>query len=268
MSVQSLYTAATGMQAMETKLDVVANNLANINTTAYKKTRANFEDLFYRQIKLPGAQDAQGNFTPTGIAVGLGTRVQSTQTDFSQGAFQTTNNQLDVAVVGRGFFMVQDPTSGQNVYTREGNFSLNAQGVLVLGSAQTGRIVQPQINIPQDALDIVISADGNVSYNQVGNPQFQQAGQLQLATFINPEGLLKQGEGIYTETQASGAANLLNPGQQGAGTLQQNALESSNVEPVRELIDLITTQRSFELNSQAVQAGDQILQLVANLRRF
>ncbi|MBL9093690.1 MAG: flagellar basal-body rod protein FlgG [Planctomycetaceae bacterium] len=268
MSVQSLYTAATGMQAMETKLDVVANNLANINTTAFKKSRANFEDLFYRQIKLPGAQDAQGNFTPTGIAVGLGTRVQSTQTDFSQGAFATTNNQLDVALVGRGFFMVQDPTSGQNVYTRGGNFSLNAQGVLVQGSAQTGRIIQPQITIPQDALDIVISADGNVSYNQVGNPQFQQAGQIQIATFINPEGLLKQGEGIYTETQASGSANLVNPGQQGAGTLQQNALEQSNVEPVRELIDLITTQRSFELNSQAVQAGDQVLQLVANLRRF
>ncbi len=268
MSVQSLYTAATGMQAMETKLDVVANNLANINTTAFKKGRANFEDLFYRQIKLPGAQDAQGNFTPTGIAVGLGTRVQSTQTDFSQGAFATTNNPLDVAIVGRGFFMVQDPSSGQNVYTREGNFSLNSQGTLVIGSAQTGRVLQPQINIPQDALEVVISADGNVSYNQVGNPQYQQAGQLQLANFINPEGLLKQGEGIYTETQASGAANLVNPGQQGAGTLQQNALEQSNVEPVRELIDLITTQRSFELNSQAVQAGDQVLQLVANLRRF
>jgi flagellar basal-body rod protein FlgG len=268
MSVQSLYTAATGMQAMETKLDVVSNNLANINTTAYKKVRANFEDLFYRNIKLPGAQDAQGNLTPTGIAVGLGTRVQSTQTDFSQGAFATTNAPLDVAISGRGFFMVQDPSSGQNVYTREGNFSLNRDGVLVTGSAQTGRVVQPQITIPQDALNVLISPDGLVSFNQVGNPQFQQAGQLQLATFINPEGLLKQGEGIYNETQASGSANLVNPGQQGAGQLQQGMLEQSNVEPVRELIDLITTQRSFELNSQAVQAGDQVLQLVANLRRF
>src|SRR5436190_20699110 len=130
MSVQALYTAATGMQAMETKLDVISNNLANINTTAFKKARGNFEDLFYRQIKLPGAQDAQGNFAPTGIAVGLGTRVQSTQTDFSQGAFQTTNNQLYTAIVGRGFFMVQDPSTGQNVYTREGNFSRNSNGVL------------------------------------------------------------------------------------------------------------------------------------------
>src|SRR6187402_197232 len=139
MSVQSLYTAATGMQAMETKLDVVANNLANINTTAFKKARANFEDIFYRQIKLPGAQDAQGNFTPEGIAVGLGTRVQSVQTEFTQGGFQTTNNQLDMAIEGRGFFIVQDPTTGQNVYTRAGNFAVNSQGVLVLGSAQTGR---------------------------------------------------------------------------------------------------------------------------------
>lgn len=268
MSVQTLYTAATGMQAMETKLDVVANNLANINTTAFKKARANFEDLFYRQIKLPGSQDAQGNFTPTGVAVGLGTRVQSTQTDFSQGAFQQTNAQFDLAVEGRGFFMVTDPASGSNMYTRQGNFSLNAQGQLVLGSAQTGRIVQPPINIPADALNVVISPEGIVSYNQVGNNTFTQAGQLQMSLFINPEGLIKQGEGLYIESQASGTATQTNPGTQGAGLLRQGMLEMSNVEPVRELIDLITTQRSFELNSQAVQAGDQVLQLVANLRRF
>lgn len=268
MSVQMLYTAATGMQAMETKLDVVANNLANINTTAFKKARANFEDLFYRQIKLPGAQDAQGNFTPTGIAVGLGTRVQSTQTDFTQGAFSQTNAPFDVAIEGKGFFVVADPSTGQNVYTRQGNFSLNSQGQLVMGSAQTGRIVQPPITIPQDALNVVISSEGVVSYNQVGNPQFTQGGQIQLAQFINPEGLIKQGEGIYIESQASGAATQTNPGTQGVGLLRQGALELSNVEPVRELIDLITTQRSFELNSQAVQAGDQVLQLVANLRRF
>jgi flagellar basal-body rod protein FlgG len=268
MSVQSLYTAATGMQALETKLDVVANNLANINTTSFKKGRCNFEDLFYRQIKIPGAQDAQGNFTPTGIAVGLGTRVQSVQTDFSQGAFQQTNAQFDVAIEGKGFFVVTDPSTGQNIYTRAGNFSLNNQGQLVLGSAQTGRVVQPAITIPQDALNVVISDNGNVSYNQVGNPQYTQAGQFQVAVFLNPEGLIKQGENLYMETQASGAASQLNPGTQGAGVLRQGMLEASNVEPVRELIDLITTQRSFELNSQAVQAGDQVLQLVANLRRF
>lgn len=268
MPVQSLYTAATGMQAMETKLDVIANNLANVNTTAFKRARVNFEDLFYRQIKLPGVQDAQNNFTPTGIAVGLGARVQSTQTDFGQGAFTTTNNPLDMAIDGRGFFIVQDSNTGQNVYTRAGNFSINANGQLVIGSAQTGRIVQPQVTFPQDAINIVISPEGAVFYNQVGNTQLQQAGQLQLATFYNAEGLLKMGENLFQETQSSGQANQVNPGQQGAGTIQQGTLEMSNVEPVRELIDLITTQRSFELNSQAVQAGDQILQLIANLRRF
>ena len=268
MSVQSLYTAATGMQAMETKLDVIANNLANVNTTAFKKGRTNFEDLFYRQIKLPGAQDAQGNYTPEGIAVGLGTRVQSIQTEFSQGAFSTTNNPLDVAIEGRGFFIVQDPATGQNMYTRAGNFAVNSQGTLVIGSAQTGRVVTPQIQFPQDALNVVISPEGIVSYNQQGSTAFQQAGQLQLATFLNPEGLLKQGENLFTETQSSGAATQNNPGINGAGTVRQNTLEMSNVEPVRELIDLITTQRSFELNSQAVQAGDQVLQLISNLRRF
>jgi flagellar basal-body rod protein FlgG len=268
MSVQSLYTAATGMQALETKLDVVANNLANINTTAFKKGRCNFEDLFYRQIKLPGAQDAQGNFTPVGIAVGLGTRVESIQTDFGQGAFQQTNSQFDLAIEGKGFFVVNDPTTGQNIYTRSGNFSLNSQGQLVLGSAQTGRVLQPQITIPQDALNVVISPEGIVTYNQVGNPQYTQAGQMQLALFLNPEGLVKQGENLYIETQSSGAATQLNPGTQGAGVMRQGMLEASNVEPVKELIDLITTQRSFELNSQAVQAGDQVLQLVSNLRRF
>jgi len=268
MPVQTLYTAATGMQAMETKLDVIANNLANVNTTAFKRARTNFEDLFYRQIKLPGAQDAQGNFTPTGVAVGLGTRVQSTQTDFGQGAFATTNNPLDIAIEGKGFFIVQDASTGQNMYTRAGNFSVNANGQLVIGSAQTGRVVQPQVSFPQDAMNVVISPEGIVSFSQAGSTQLQQAGQLQLATFFNPEGLLKQGENLFLDTDSSGQANQVNPGQTGAGLLRQGTLEMSNVEPVRELIDLITTQRSFELNSQAVQAGDQVLQLIANLRRF
>src|SRR5436189_2290122 len=159
MPVQSLYTAATGMQAMETKLDVIANNLANVNTTSFKRARTNFEDLFYRQIRLPGSQDAQGNYTPTGVAVGLGVRVQSTQTDFGQGAFNTTNNPLDLAIEGRGFFMVQDPSTGQFQYTRAGNFAVNSNGQLVIGSAQTGRLVQPQITFPQDATNVVISPE-------------------------------------------------------------------------------------------------------------
>ena len=268
MSVQTLYTAATGMQSLETKLDVIANNLANVNTTSFKKARGNFEDLFYKQIKFPGQQDAQGNFAPTGIAVGLGTRVQSTQTDFGQGAFRQTSSELDVAIEGKGFFQVLDPLTGNTVYTRAGNFSVNSNGEVVLGSASTGRVLQPSLNIPPDATNILIGPDGTVQVKIANTDTLNNVGQIQLANFINPEGLLKLGENLYAQTNSSNPPQVGNPGTQGLGQLRQNTLEASNVEPVQELIDLITTQRAFELNSQAVQAGDQVLQLVANLRRF
>lgn len=268
MAIQTLYTAATGMDALQTKLDVIANNLANVNSTAFKRDRTNFEDLFYRQERLPGVIDASGQYTPVGIHVGLGSRVQSVQADFTQGAFQTTNGELDLAIEGDGFFQVIDPSSGQFRYTRSGNFTRNNNGDIVLASAMTGRLLQPQITLPQDTVHVVIGSNGQVSIQQAGSPQLTQLGQIQLAKFINPQGLLKVGENLYQETDASGAALLTNPGIDGVGVLRQNALESSNVEPVRELVDLITTQRAFELNSQAVQAGDQILQLISNLRRF
>jgi len=267
MSVQTLYTAATGMQALETKLDVIANNLANVNTTAFKKGRANFEDLFYRHHVLPGAEVNGGGMSATGTSIGLGTRVNSVQTDFKQGAFQQTNNSLDVAIEGNGFFQALD-SDGSTVYTRTGNFSRNSDGNLVLGSASTGRLLDPQISIPEDAINIAIQPDGRVLVTQPGSTSATEVGQIQLATFINPEGLLKKGENLFLPTEAAGNVTTGNPGDTGIGVLKQNALEASNVEPVQELIDLITTQRSFELNSQAVQAGDQILQLVANLRRF
>ena len=267
MSVQTLYTAATGMTSLETKLDVIANNLANVNTTGFKRDRANFEDLYYRNIKLPGVLDPQQGITPVGIHVGLGSRVQSTQTDFGTGAFVQTNNPFDVAIEGKGFFQVTD-TDGTPVYTRAGNFSVNANNQLVIGSANTGRVLNPPVTIPIDATGVTIGSDGQVFVQQAGQTNFSQAGQIQLVNFINPEGLLKLGENLYRDTPASGAGTPQTPGTQGLGRLRQSALEQSNVEPVRELIDLITTQRSFELNSQAVQAGDQLLQLVANLRRF
>ncbi|MHB8898370.1 MAG: flagellar basal-body rod protein FlgG [Thermoguttaceae bacterium] len=268
MSVQTLYSAATGMSAMETKLDVIANNLANIETTAFKRARPNFEDLFYRNYMLPGAQDSDGNYTATGIAVGLGSRVSSVQAELKQGAFKQTNRNLDVAIEGQGFFTVNDPSTGEIVYSRAGNFSVNADGALVLGSASTGRIVQPEINIPEDTLDIVISAQGEVSVRQPGSQQLTNVGQMELATFVNPEGLLRLGENLFAETDASGPASVGPPGENGLGVLRQGSLEASNVEPVAELIDLITTQRAFEMNSQAVQVGDEMMQLVANLRRM
>ncbi|HMP05959.1 MAG TPA: flagellar basal-body rod protein FlgG [Lacipirellulaceae bacterium] len=266
MSVQTLYTAATGMGALETKLDVIANNMANINTTAFKRDRANFEDLFYRQIRLPGALDADGNITATGIEVGLGTRVSSTQTNHGQGAMQVTNNPLDFAIEGSGFFRVLDP-AGTFLYTRAGNFNINANNQMVLGSAQTGWVLDPPISIPQEAVNVVVTADGQVQFSTAADPTLQNAGQVQVTTFLNPDGLLKLGDNLYRQTDASGPPNDQNPGENGAGVVRQGALEASNVEPVQELIDLITTQRAFELNSQVVQAGDQIMQVAANLRR-
>jgi len=267
MSVQTLYSAATGMSSMETKLDVIANNLANVETTAYKKGRANFEDLIYRHEKLPGEQDTAGQYTPTGISIGLGSKVSSVQGDFTQGAFHATGNQLDVAIQGEGFFQVTDP-NGDTYYTRAGNFSLNANGDIVMGSANIGRRLSPPITIPSDATDISIGAEGIVSVKQPNTTTLSQVGQIELAYFINPGGLLRLGENLFTETDASGTVTLANPGQDGVGTLQQSALESSNVDPVEELIGLITTQRAFELNSKTVQVGDEMMQIVANLKRF
>ncbi len=267
MTLQALYTAATGMNSLQTKLDNISNNLANVNTTGFKREKTDFQDLYYRNLKLPGYQDQAGYLTPTGIAVGLGTRVAATQTDFTQGAFNETGNQLDLAINGNGLFQVLDPT-GQIYYTRAGNFTVNAIGQVVTASAYDGRPLTPPITIQQDATGIVVGANGQVSIQTYGNTTLQQVGQIQLAWFQNPEGLLKIGENLYQQTQASGPQLINNPGLNGMGTIQQGTLEQSNVEPVTELIDLITTQRNFELNSQMVQAGDQILQLIANLRRY
>ena len=255
------------MTSMELKLDVIANNLANIESTAFKADRANFEDLFYRHYKMPGAQDTSGQYTPTGVSVGLGSCISSTQTNFVQGAFQMTGKELDIAIEGKGFFQVLDPATGETLYTRAGNFNVNSNGQIVMGSANTGRLLEPSITIPEDATNISVSAEGIVSVKQPGSDQMSQVGQIELATFINPDGLLKLGENLYAETDASGTVIQGNPGQDGVGTVRQGMLEKSNVEPVTELIDLITTQRAFELNSQCVKTGDEILQEITTLRR-
>jgi flagellar basal-body rod protein FlgG len=267
MSIQALYTAATGMNSMQKKLDVIANNLANTETTGFKADRANFEDLFYRQEKYPGSQDSNSQYTPVGVAIGTGSRVQSTQSNFTQGSLQQTGNELDVAIQGPGFFQVRDPSTSSILYTRAGNFSRNAVGNVVVGSANIGRLLEPAVTIPQDATNVSISAEGQFSWRVPGTTTLQQGPTIQLANFINPQGLLKLGENLYQETDASGAAQAANPGQTGMGTIQQRSLEASNVEPVSSLIDLITTQRAFEMNSQTIKAGDQALQTITGLFR-
>ena len=261
-------SAATGMRVNEFNLDTIANNLANAGTTAFKKTRTNFEDLYYEYLKPPGGFDANSQPAPIGVGVGFGARVSGTQLNFEQGNLLDTKRKLDVAISGKGFFPIIDPASGNTLYARAGNFTINSQNQLILASADTGRIVGQGITIPQGATQIAISGTGQVSANSPPNTQITEIGILQLATFVNPEGLLQIGENLYAETLASGQAQLGAPGQNGAGLLRQGFLEASNVEPVRELINLIKTQRNFEMNSQIVQAADQILQLVANLRRF
>jgi len=265
MALRAMNSAASGMQAYLFNLDTVSNNLANAGTTAFKRSRANFEDLYYEHIKLPGAQDSNGKLAPTGIALGLGTRVGATDIDFKEGSLLTTGNQLDVAIVGDGFFQIQD--GAEVLYTRAGTFTTNADGDVVLTSADKGRLLEPAISIPQDTESIVISGEGIVSVKQAGSSTLSQVGQITTARFINSKGLIARGENLYGESDASGAALVGNPGTEGRGLLRQSALETSNVEPVRELVELIKTQRNFEMSSQTIQAADQALQLVANLRR-
>lgn len=267
MALVALQSAASGMSAMETQMDVISNNLANVNTTGFKAERVNFEDLLYQHKSQPGVQNAEGDKTPAGIDVGLGTRVSNTQHDFSQGSPLKTNNPLDLYIEGKGFFQVTIPNSGGNTtigYTRAGNFFENSQGDMVLGNSQGPRI-EPPITIPQDTVKLQIAQDGTVNAFEAGKTQPTPIGQIQLATFVNPAGLQAQGQNIYTETAGSGPPIQGNPGQGTLGTLQQNTLESSNVDPVTELVALIKAQRAFEMNSQSIKAADQAMQVVGNL---
>jgi len=268
MATLALNSAATGLRALSTKLDVIANNLANTETTAFKRSRVNFEELIYQTLKEPGTSNAAGDVSPAGTFVGLGVKVSNTQIDMEQGAMESTNRPLDVAIEGPGFFRVKImPGIGDgNGYTRAGNFFVNKDQQLVLGMGDGYRL-DPAITIPPSATGISVSNDGRVDYLLPGQINRQSAGQIKLANFINPNGLKLLGGNIYQETESSGQAILSTPGKDGVGTLQQAFLEGSNVDPVKELVSLIKTQRAFELNSQSIQAADQALQTIGNLRR-
>src|SRR5580704_500059 len=268
MTIRALYTATSGMQVQQSSLDTIANNIANASTTAYKRTRCNFEDLYYQYEKLPGTVDSNGQPTPIGIEYGLGARVSGTEVDQTQGTFLQTGGQLDLAISGQGFFQVQDPQTGQTLYTRAGTFSINANGQVVLASADLGRPLQPAISIPPGATQITISGDGVVSVLEPPNTTPTNIGQIQTATFVNPQGLIQMGQNLYQQSDATGSPQVGAPGQEARGLLQQGYLEASNVDATTELVSLINTQRTYELNSQVVQASDQILQLLTNLRRF
>ena len=252
---------------MEKKLNTVANNLSNMETTGFKKQRVNFEDLYYDNLRYPGSQDVAGEFTATGIAIGVGTRVTSVQSQFTQGTLTETERPFDIAIFGEGFFRELDPFTNEVFYTRAGNFSLNEGGTLVAGSSHNGRLIDPQITIPLDATAVQIDQAGRVWVIQGEGVEQQEIGRIQLTTFINPEGLLRMGENLFRETEASGAPNDVFPGENNVGQVRQKYLEMSNVAPVTELINMITSQRAYEMNSKSTQTGDQMLQTVISIKR-
>ncbi|OYY92552.1 MAG: flagellar basal-body rod protein FlgG [Hydrogenophilales bacterium 28-61-23] len=260
--LRSLHIARTGLETQQTQLDVVSNNLANVSTTGFKKSRAIFEDLLYQTIRQPGAQSSQQTQLPSGFQLGVGARTVATERIHLQGSMQQTSNQLDVAINGRGFFQILMPDGG-TAYSRDGSFQVDSQGTLVTAS---GYAVQPSIQIPNDALVVSIARDGIVSVTQPGNPNtVTQLGQLQLATFVNTSGLQSQGENLYIETAASGAPQINNPGTNGLGVLNQSFIETSNVNVAEELVNMIIAQRAFELNSKAITTSDQMLQRLTQL---
>jgi flagellar basal-body rod protein FlgG len=269
MAITALHSAATGLRALSTRIDVVANNLANAETTAFKRSRVNFEDLYYLAVKQPGVTNAAGDVSPAGIYVGLGVRVSNTQLDTEQGSLENTGRQLDLGISGQGFFKVKimDSVGDGFGYTRNGNLFINREGELVLGMGD-GYKLEPKISIPKGTTQVMISQDGTVEVQRAGAIRPEQVGQLEVFQFVNPQGLNLLGGSIYTETESSGKPIGSRPGENGAGQTLQGFLESSNVDPVKELVTLIKTQRAFELNSQSIQTADQALQTIGNLRRF
>jgi len=256
----ALWVAKTGLDAQATRMTVISNNLANVSTTGFKRGRAAFEDLLYQTVRQAGGQTSQQTQSPTGLTLGTGVRVVATDRQFAQGNLQQTNNPLDLAVNGRGFFQVLMP-DGTNAYTRDGGFQVDSRGQLVTSS---GFPVQPAINIPDGAQSVTVGADGTVSVQLAGQAAPQQVGSLTLTDFINPAGLQSQGENLYVVTAASGAPQTGTPGLNGVGKVVQGALESSNVNVVEELVSMIETQRAYEMNSKAISTTDQMLAYVNN----
>lgn len=259
--IRSLWTAKSGLQAQQVKMDVVANNLANVNTNGFKRSRVVFEDLLYQNLRQPGASASEQNRLPSGLQVGVGVRPVATERLHSQGGLQETGNSRDLAINGNGFFQVLMP-DGTIAYTRDGSFQVDQFGQMVTAG---GYPLEPAIMIPDNALSVSISQEGIVSVTQPGSNQSVDVGQITLATFVNPGGLESVGENLYLETSSSGPRNEGMPGMNGLGRLYQNWVETSNVNVVEEMVSMIQTQRAYEINSKAVQSSDEMLARLAQL---
>jgi flagellar basal-body rod protein FlgG len=256
----SLWVAKTGLDAQQTRMDVISHNLANANTTGFKSSRASFQDLVYQNLRQPGGQTTEQTNAPSGLMLGTGVRVAGNEKLFTQGNPEQTGNSLDVMIQGRGFLQVTMP-DGSIAYTRDGSLHQDQNGQVVTAD---GYAVDPAITIPANAQSITIGNDGTVSITLPGQAAPQQIGTVQLADFINPAGLQPNGDNLYLETASSGSPQIGQPGLNGLGTVQQKALESSNVNVVEQMVDMIETQRTYEMNSKAISAADQMLQFLTN----
>jgi len=254
----ALWISKTGLEAQQTDISVISNNLANVNTVGFKRDRANFESLMYQVVNQPGAQSSSDTQFPSGIMLGTGVKTAATQKIFKSGSILQTERPLDIAISGEGFFQVQMP-DGTTAYTRNGQFNKDANGQLV---TMTGYVVQPAITIPQDAVNVSIGNDGTISVTTAGSTQATTIGTLELANFVNPTGLQPIGQNLYLETTASGSPQTGAPGTTGLGLINGQALEGSNVNVVEELVNMIETQRAYEMNSKAIQTVDAMLQYI------
>lgn len=257
----SLYSAASGMEAQQTNLNVISNNIANVNTAGFKKSKVEFQDMFYQVPKSVGAEDGGGGIVPTGIQVGSGTQVVATSKVFTQGQVNRTDEELDVAIVGEGFFQVTDE-NGETLYTRDGSFKPGPNGLL---TTSQGKPLDPPITVPQESNNISITENGRITFMQDSNPV--GTADLTLVRFNNPAGLSPLGGNLFAETGASGTANLGTPGTDSFGSVRQGFVENSNVNIVQEMVNMIVAQRAYEINSKSIQTSDQMMQQIGQLKR-
>jgi flagellar basal-body rod protein FlgG len=258
-----MYSAATGMEAQQLFMDTISHNLSNVNTTGYKRSKIEFQDLMYQTLKEPGMKNAEGEMAPCGIEVGLGVKPAATQRIFEQGSLNQTSNTLDVAIKGEGFYQVDMP-DGTIAYTRDGSFKLTSDGMIVTSD---GYPIAPQISVPDGAQSLGISPEGKVTAILTGQETSTEIGQIEIARFVNPSGLRALGENLYGVSDASGEAILETPGENGIGTLEQGYSEASNVQVVEEMVNMITAQRAYEIVSKSIQVSEDMLQVANNLKR-
>ncbi|MDG5815409.1 flagellar basal-body rod protein FlgG [Chitinispirillales bacterium ANBcel5] len=261
--MRSMKTAATGMEAQQLYMDTISNNLSNVNTTGFKRSKVEFQDLMYQTMREPGVRNFEGAMAPSGIEVGLGVKPAGTQRIFEQGSLNRTENPLDIAVKGEGMFQIMLP-DGSTAYTRDGSFKLSSDGTLVTSS---GFMLQPQIAIPEGSQELTVAADGRVTVMMPGDETSIDIGQIELVRFVNPSGLKSLGGNLYSMTDASGLPMVSYPGEEGAGVIEQGYTEASNVQIVEEMVGMITAQRAFEIVSKSIQTAEEMLQIANNLKR-